>query len=334
MAFRKKHRDKLVEDEINRKDLGFGTKITGSNTRLVNRDGSFNIRRVGASFWGYANVYNRLITMRWTKFMLLVLALYVVANFVFGLLYYYIGVESLHGADTSTEMTSFSECFFFSAQTLTTVGYGKIAPHGFWASSVAAIESLLGLMVFALATGLLYGRFSRPEAKVIFSKNAIISPYLDTIGLMFRIVNERSNQLIEVSVEVALSLLQTQPDGKETRRRYYNLTLERNKVNFFPTDWTIVHPITEDSPLFGLSSEQFIERDAEIMVMFRGIEDTFSQVVYTRTSYHARDLVWGAKFSKMFDNDSPGVTALYLEKLSDYQEVALATNLPEREENA
>jgi inward rectifier potassium channel len=323
---RSHRRDLLVENEEKRLDLGFGKQIVDESTRLVNPDGSFNVRRVNQSFFGRLNLYHRLITTSWFHFIGLILVAFVVANFLFAGVYVGLGTEHLQGADQSNAWTRFYDAYFFSAQTLTTVGYGRIAPVGFWMSFAAAIESTMGLLAFALATGLLYGRFSRPEAKILFSEKALVAPYLDTVALMFRIVNERANQLIEVNVEVALSVLETLPDGKRTRK-YYGLPLERNKVSFFPVNWTLVHPITEDSPLFGKTGEELVAADAEFLILIRATEDTFSQVVYARSSYHAREIEWGAKFRPMYDNAAKGTTTLDIAKLSDFEPMPLATPL-------
>lgn len=205
---------------------------------------------------------------------------------------------------------------------MTTVGYGHIAPVGYAASIVSAVESLIGLMAFALATGLLYGRFSRPVAKVRFSKKAVFAPYLDTNAFMFRIVNERSNQLIDLTVELTLSRLEKKPDGT-FYRRYYGLKLERGRVNFFPLSWTLVHPVTEDSPLFDCTAEQLAESDTEFLILLRGMDDTFSQTVHTRYSYRYEEIEWGRKFRPMFDGTENGLVTLNLDELDTMDVAAL-----------
>ena len=325
MNLRHPKKDKLVEAEENRKDLGFGTQVSGNDTRLLNRDGSFNVERTGGTFWSRLNVFNRLVVCSWGRFFAVVLTFYLLLNFIFAEIYEIVGIENLQGADLSSRGSKFMDAFFFSSQTLTTVGYGRIAPIGFWASSVAAIESLLGLLIFALATSLLYGRFSRPIARILYSDKAIIAPYLDVTAFMFRIVNERANQLIDLQVEVAMSMLELQENGKEVRR-YYGLKLERNRVNFFPTNWTIVHPITQESPMFGLNKEELLSRDAEFLILIKATEDTFNQTVHSRISYHAREMVFGAKFKSMvLDGETLGIANLDLTKLSDIEEVVLVS---------
>lgn len=318
-------KDKLVEAEEKRRDLGFGTQINDPDTRLLNRDGSFNVKREGGGFWSELNIFNRLVVCSWGRFFELIASFYLVLNLIFAGIYELVGIENLQGADMTSVRSRLMDAFFFSSQTLTTVGYGRIAPIGFWASSVAAVESLMGLLIFALATSLLYGRFSRPVAHILYSDKAIISPYLDVTGFMFRIVNERANQLIDLQVEVAMSILEKQPDGK-LLRRYLGLDLERNKVNFFPTNWTIVHAITQTSPMFGLSKEELVKLDAEFLILIKATEDTFNQTVHSRTSYHSRELVAGAKFLPMFsDKEGAGIVTLDLTKLSDIQDVTLTS---------
>ena len=325
MALLKHKKDRLVEAEQKRRDLGFGTQINDPDTRLLNRDGSFNVKREGGSFWSRVNLFNRLIVCSWGRFLWLIVALYVTLNFIFAGIYELVGVENLQGSDLSSPGNRFMDAFFFSSQTLTTVGYGRIAPIGMWASSVAAVESLIGLMLFALATGLLYGRFSRPVARIKYSDKAVIAPYLDITGFMFRIVNERANQLIDIQVELVMASLEIQPNGKAIRQ-YKGLNLERNKVNFFPINWTIVHAITEDSPMFGISQEKLIEQDTEFLILIRATEDTFNQTVHSRSSYHITETVFGAKFSPMFnDKVGSGMVVLNLSKISDIHDTPLVS---------
>ena len=311
----------LVEKERDRQDLGFGTKMTDRQTRLITNDGNFNVKRVGQSFGAWLNIYNRLLTLSRSKFSLLVFCIYLALNLIFAGFYYFIGVEQLVGVNMTNKHSQFWDAFFFSAQSLTTVGYGRIAPVGFAASWVASIESLVGLMMFALITGLLYGRFSRPNPRILFSKNAVIAPYFDTNAFMFRMVNEKSNQIINVEVSVVFSKVQ-EKNGTRSRQ-YYGFTLERKRVDFFPANWTIVHPITEDSPLFGETAETLSAADAEFMIAVQGIDDTFTDAVHKRHSYFHDELVWGAKFKPMLEPNGEESYVLDLRKTNDFDLVSL-----------
>lgn len=286
----------LLEEEKKRNDSGFGTSATSNRARLIRSDGSFNVRRKGQSFNAWLNIYHRLTTMKVVPFAAVIVVTYFVVNLFFALLYYYIGVEYLSGIETQEAYISpFWGAFFFSIQTLTTVGYGHISPVGGLTNTVASIEALLGLMMFAIITGLLYGRFSRPSPKILFSKNCIIAPYLDINGLMFRLINERNSHLINVKINVALSRNETNEKGVIVRK-YYTLPLEREQIMFFSTSWTVVHPITEDSPLFNETPESIALSDTEIVIAFEGINDMYADPVHIRMSYLYNEFLWGKKF--------------------------------------
>lgn len=299
-------KETLVEKEKQRQDLGFGTQATSNDARLINSDGEFNVVKVGQSFGSRLNLYHRLITMHWAQLGALIILFYFVLNLCFAVIYYAIGVENLRGAQDNSGLTAFWDAFFFSSQTLTTVGYGKISPTGYLTNTVAGIEALLGLMSFAIMTGLLYGRFSRPEPKIRFSKKALFGPYLDINALMLRIINEKNNQLLNVEANVILSRNETKA-GKVIRK-YYTLDLERNKVKFFPMSWTIVHPITTNSPLWGETEESLLASDSEFLVAIEGTNDTYADHTYSRKSYLYNELIWGAKFEPLLDTDGDKYT--------------------------
>ena len=226
-----------------------------------------------------------------TRFVLVLLFGYFLANALFGGLYLAVGMEHLGRDGGPGWKAEALDAFFFSAQTLTTVGYGHIYPTSPLASAVAAVESMVGLLGFALACGLLYGRFSRP--------------------FMFRIVNERSNQLIEVDAQVSLSM--TNPDTG--LRTFHSLALERTRINLFPSNWTLVHPLDESSPLFGLDATRFSNADVEFIVLIKAFDDTFAQTVYARSSYKAAEIVWGARFAPMVSAPETGHPVVDLAQL-------------------
>src|SRR3978361_295046 len=175
-------------------DLGFGSQPVIKSQPLVKQDGSINVKRAGLPFFRTSDNYHRLITMSWGNFWLLVMCGYLALNTIFAFIYLAIGVKYLNGSEGTNTYQHFWDAFFFSAQTISTVGYGHISPKGMATNSVAALESMMGLLTFALATGMLYGRFSRPSAKIVYSKNILVSPYLETgRGLMFRLANLRRN---------------------------------------------------------------------------------------------------------------------------------------------
>jgi inward rectifier potassium channel len=301
-------------------DLGFGTQAVIRSQRLVNRDGSINVKRKGLSIFNTSNNYHTLITMSWAKFWLLVLSGYLTANIIFAFIYVSLGPGTLNGAVGNTFFYRFMDAFFFSAQTISTVGYGHISPHGMAANSVAAFESMMGLLAFALATGLLYGRFSRPSAKIKYSEHLLVAPYRDNgKGLMFRLTNLRRNTLIDLQMEVIFSYNED-VDGKKIRR-FLSLELERKRVSILTLSWTVVHPLDNDSPLKDITPEEMANGEASFAILLKAFDDTFSQTVHSRTSYMYDEIVWGAKFKPTFDRDEEGRIVLNLDKIDDYEVV-------------
>lgn len=290
-------------------DLGLGLK-PGAR-RGVNKDGSFNLHRKGLPRFRPYEFYHQLISMPLHRFVALLVLGYILTNVCFGGIYLLVGMEHFARGGEAGFRGEALDAFFFSAQTLTTVGYGHIYPTSPLANSVAAVESMVGLLSFAMGCGLLYGRFSRPHARVRFSHRAVIAPYRGGRGFMFRIVNERSNQLIEVEASVSLSM--TNPETG--LRTFHTLVLERNHINLFPSNWTLVHPLDETSPLAGLDEAAFRAADVEFIVLIKAFDDTFAQTVYARSSYKAEEVVWGARFTPMLEVPEAGHPVVDLAKL-------------------
>ncbi|MFL5752142.1 MAG: ion channel [Bacteroidia bacterium] len=304
----------------NENDLGFGTRNYSTNNRFLNRDGSVNIIRRGRRLSDSVDIYHTLITMPWTKFLWIVIAGYILVNIFFATLYYAIGYQDFGNLHHVSPAGDFMDLFFFSAQTITTVGYGYVYPKSVSASTIAAIESMLGLLGFALATGVLYGRFSRPKADILYSRHMLVSPYKEMTGLMFRIANSKQNELIEIEAQVVLAMTNT-----ETKNRMFlSLPLERQKINFLPLNWTIVHPIDENSPVYGFSHEDLVKGDVEVIILVKAINDTYSQTVYSRISYKFNEIVHGAKFKPMVsDTNHNGRVVIDLSQIHDYEMVEL-----------
>ncbi|WP_299128310.1 ion channel [uncultured Winogradskyella sp.] len=299
-------------------DFGLGEKSSSVGYRALNKDGSFNIEKINIPFFERLNFFHSLVTMKWSHFFLFVLLVYLVVNIIFASIYSFIGVEKLTGTKGISALDQFMEAFFFSAQTITTLGYGRIAPLGLSANIVAAIESLLGLLFFALATGLLYGRFSKPISKIKYSEKAVIAPYLKINGFMFRIVNPQRNQLLDVEINVSVSMKR-----KGTNlRNFHILQLEREKVRFFPSLWTVVHPINDKSPLFGLSEADYFKKDFEFIAMLKAFDESSGQMVYSRSSYKPNEIEWGQKFIYAAKR-SKGKTFIDVSKINETSKVVL-----------
>jgi len=311
-------------NQNNLTELGFGTKTNSQTSRLINTDGSFNVARKEQSRWKSFSFYHALITMSWLKFTFIVLSYFLIINVLFALCYYFIGIEGLAGVNATSEFDKFIEAFFFSTQTVSTVGFGRLSPLSHTASTIAAIESLVGLLGFAIATGLMYGRFSRPVAKILFSENAIIAPFKNARAFQFRIANKmRNSQMVDMQARVIVAKYEMENETKV--RRFRELKLELNKIIFFPMTWTINHPIDEESPLWGMTEKDLHESDAEFLIMISGFDDTFSQTLNARFSYKYDEVVYGAKFISVFSTNQNGQTIQDLNKLNTFEK----TELPE-----
>jgi inward rectifier potassium channel len=307
------HKEKINPED----DLGFGTQPVIKSQPVINKDGTINVKRTGLPFFTTTNNYHSLITMSWRKFWLIVFTCYFTVNIIFALVYFSLGPDVLDGKSGNTNFDRFMDAFFFSAQTISTVGYGHISPRGMIPNTIAALESMMGLLAFALATGLLYGRFSRPSAKIMYSSNVLIAPYKDGgTGLMFRLANERRNILIDLEMEVVFSY-NDEENGK-TVRKFFQLELERKRVSILTLNWTIVHPLDENSPIKDITPEELQKTQAGLTVSLKTFDDTFSQTVHSRTSYQFDNFVWGAKFKPAFERDETGRVVLDLSSISAY----------------
>jgi inward rectifier potassium channel len=303
------------------RDLGFGSVVTReSRQRLLNKDGSFNVVREGLPPLASMSLYHDLLMISWPRFLGLTVLFYLVTNGIFAAAYMACGPGALAGASAVTWGGRFAESFFFSVHTFATIGYGSISPRSMAANLLVTAESLVGLLGFALATGILFARFSRPTAQILFSRNALIAPYRNITAFEFRIVNARSNQIIELEAKVLLSWIKPDREGRD----FYYLKLEREKVAFFPLSWTIVHPIDESSPLWRITPEQLAGCETEFLILLTGIDETFSQAVHARSSYKSEEVVWGARFTNLFNPPTPsGVLSIDIGKLHEIETAEL-----------
>jgi inward rectifier potassium channel len=303
-------------------DLGFGSVVAReSRKRLLNRNGTFNVRREGLGFWESLSAYHYFLTISWPRFLMFVVAVYVALNALFASLYVLCGDDALTGFAGRTASQRFTQAFFFSVQTLGTIGYGATTPQNLAANLIVTVEALVGLLAFAVAAGIVFARFSRPNAQVLFSSAAIIAPYRDITAFMFRVVNQRRSQLVELEAKVLLARRKSSSSGD---REFLTLNLERDRVTFFPLTWTVVHPIDQSSPLFGMTADDLEECDSEFLVLLNGFDETFSQTVHTRTSYQQDEIVWGAKFQSIFNPVDPdGTISVDIHKLHEIDRVPL-----------
>lgn len=304
-------------------DTGFGTNPDSYGGRFINKDGTANIEKRGIPFLERTSWYHTMLTMPAWKFIGVLFAFYAGINFVFASMYYLIGIEYLDGVGgDGSEWLKFGKAYFFSAQTFTTVGYGHISPNGFLTSALAATEALIGLLSFAIATGLFYGRFSRPKAYLKFSDNALIAPYRDMTAFMIRMAPFKNTTLLDAEARMTLGM--SINENARMVNKFYTLGLELQKINSLTLSWTLVHPITEDSPFYGFSREDFEALEGEVIVYVKAFDDLFSSTVAATTSYTFSEVVYGAKFEMMYtENETNTTTILQLEKINSFNKVVL-----------
>jgi inward rectifier potassium channel len=317
MAMRRNNR---LRSEDN---TGFGVNTSDGGGRFYDRTNRrANVTKKGVGILDRYSWYHTMLEMSRGKFLLLLLLNYILVNICFAGVYYLIGINHLQGVHAGSPLKNFSEVFFFSAQTFTTVGYGRISPIGFAASAVSTFEAFLGLLSFAIATGLFFGRFSRPQAFLKFSHNALIAPYKEGTALMFRTAPYKNNNLSEAEVKLTLAM-QMDDNGKMVNR-FYNLDLEISSINALALSWTVVHPIEEKSPLYGFTEQDIKNARMEILVFVKAFDEVFSNTVITRYSYITNEVVWGAKFRMMFyPSEDKRKTVLNLAHLNHFDRVSL-----------
>ena len=289
-----------------------------SFVRVLQRTGRRQIVTLGRKKRVLGDSYHRLLTIHWPKLFALLITVYLSINTVFALLY----LCDPTGV-TGIAPGSFADAFFFSVQTLATIGYGVMAPKSGFSHVIVTVEAFVGVLMTAMATGLLFSRFSRPTARVLFSNVAVVNERDGQPTLMFRMANERANQMVEARLQVALLRTQTTREG-DVMRRFHDLRLVRSQNIVFALTWTAMHTIDEDSPLYGMTQEELLATDGELIVSLTGIDETMSQVVHARWSYVMHELRWHHRFIDVIGRLPDGRSFIDYSKFHDTAPVASA----------
>lgn len=299
-------------------DTGFGNNPGSYGGRFINRDGSFNVIKEGGTFWQRFSLFHSMLNLPLWKFIVVLIGFFVGINLLYTLIYLLLGVDQFTGVIANTRWEEIKEVYFFSTETFTTVGYGRVNPIGTGANLIASFEAMSGFISFAIVTGLIYGRFAKPKAYLAFSDHAVVAPYRGKTGLMFRFASYKDNHtLTDVEIKVNIAM-QIEEDGKPTYK-FYSLALERNKVDSLSMNWTVVHPIDEQSPLVGFTEEDLKTVDLELYVLVKGFDDVFSNFVLQRTSYTFEEIKFNRKFAPMYHESENGQTTIVeLNKLNEH----------------
>jgi inward rectifier potassium channel len=268
------------------------------------------VHRVGGELHALSDFYHTLMRASWATTFGVILAALVGINVLYALVYLVVGgVEGVRPGD-------FEDCFFFSVQTLATIGYGKMVPITRTAHIVVTLEAFTGVLVTALTTGLLFARFSRPTSRILFTRYALIAPHEGKPTLMFRLANERSNRVVQASVRLALLRFATTQEGQQMRR-LIDLKLVRSDSAMFAITWTVFHVIDETSPLFGATRESLDAEKVGLVVTVIGLDETLSQTVHARHSWDAEQIVFGRRFVDVITENPDGSRTLDLGKFHD-----------------
>jgi len=258
-------------------------------TRFLSREGKSTLVSFGLERRPFGDLYHYWLVVSWTRVLVVLSSLYIVVNAIFAL-----GFLATGGIDGARD-GSFSDAYFFSVQTLATIGYGKMSPVSLPAHLLVTFESFCGLIGVAMATGLMFAKFARPTARILWSKVALVSNHEGIPSLMFRVANERGNAVVEAQMRLGVLSLETTAEGGQVRRMH-DLKLLRASSAVFALSWLAVHPITPDSFLYGKSAESLRDLKLEIFVSLTGLDGTFSQTIHDRHSYMADEILWGRRF--------------------------------------
>lgn len=263
----------------------------------------------------FDDIYALLLTTSWKRLLLGFVAVYLLENTIFALLYL-AGGNSIAGARPG----SFADAFFFSVQTLSTIGYGELSPHGTWGNVLVGFEAFSSIVTAALATGIVFAKFARPTARVLWSEVAVVAPRDGQPCLMFRLANARGTEVVSASIRVSALLSHVTAEG-ERMRRFYDLQLERDSTPLFMLTWLVIHPIDEDSPLYGLSSEDLEADNVRIGVTLVGIDGSLAQTVYAQHDFAPEHIVWGARFVDVLETLPDGRVKVDFSRFHDVAEI-------------
>ncbi|HET7086610.1 MAG TPA: ion channel [Rhizomicrobium sp.] len=264
----------------------------------------------------FMDIYHNVLTVSWPWFFFQLAAAFTVINLIFGMLY----VIDRNGI-ANARPGSFADAFFFSVQTLGTLGYGVMSPRTLYTNLLVAVESFSGILTISLFTGIIFARFSRPFARVLFSKVAVVAPFDGVPTLMFRAANQRGEAIVDASVVVNLARQHTTVEGV-TMRRFQELKLTRSNNSLFALSWTIMHPIDQDSPLYGLTQEDMEAQDMEIVVMLNGLDEILADRIYARHAYWWDEIAWNRRFVDVISLTQTGHRLVDLTMFHDTIEIA------------
>lgn len=298
-------------------NLGIDTSTKNLHQRLIKKDGTSNILRKGLNPIAHYNFYHKLVTISWPKFFLFIVFTYLLINAGFASLFYYL--EYIGQTESTENFHPWIKMLFLSFYTATGSGYGQLTPVSLLMNIVSTVESFFGLMFFALVTGLLYGRFSKPSAKMFFSEKILIAPFKDLNILSFRLSNAKLGQLIEAEAELIISMVET--SNSIPQRKFYNVKLTNSKMTFFTGSWTISHIIDKESPIYHLDNNDFKKKYVEFILLIKATDDTYGQTVHSRISYIWNEVEWNASYRPIVEISDNQKTTINIRNVGLYDKI-------------
>lgn len=309
-----------LKENIKKPNSGLAASFNRKTKRVINKDGTFNVTRTGTKK-RVVDVFQHLINCSWSLCFIYIIVFYFGINLAFACIYSALGNDTLSSFDDGSFLDRIPNAFYFSIQTFTSVGYGGVVPVSHLGNLVSSVEALIGLVSVAIATGVLYGRFSKPIAKLEFSKWATFSPFKNTghNSFQFRVVNKRNSQMMNLEATVMYTRV-VEKNGL-VRREYKRLDLELNKILFFPLSWTIVHPIKEDSPIYGKHPEDFEAENGEFLVYIKGFDEVYGSEVNVRYSYLFNEIKHNQQFVRNFETREDGIIEMNLDAIGEIERI-------------
>ena len=279
--------------------------------RMVSRGEADRVVTYGMDQRWWKDIYHSAMHIPWWGFLLVATGIYSLTNLVFAGLYLL-----QPGAIAGVGPLDFADAFFFSVQTMATIGYGHLVPQTVYANILVTIEALIGLLMIALSTGLVFARFSRPTARILFSRVAVVGPHNGQPTLSARAGNERRNQIVQADVTMSLLRNELTVEGA-TMRRFHNLRLLRTRSPIFTLTFVIMHPIDTDSPLYGATPASLAAENAEVLVTVSGLDETMSQPIHAQASYTVDEILWDHRFADIFGFTETGTRAIDFRRFHD-----------------
>jgi inward rectifier potassium channel len=271
--------------------------------RIISADPSQSATILGIEDSRLSDLYHFLLTESWPVLLGGIVLIFVAANAIFA------GLYMIDRGIDNARPNSFADAFFFSVQTMATIGFGRMVPSSVVANVLVTIEALIGLIGLAVVTGLVFAKFSRPTARVRFSKLAIVSIRDGVPSLMFRMANLRANRIVDAEARVVFARQEQTLEG-EWMRRFHDLKLQRDRNALFIYSWTAIHPINEHSAVHGETPQSMKDASAEIIVSVTGLDETFAQTVHARHVYKPEDVVWNRRFADILERNPDGTLSI------------------------